>query len=62
MNAHHRELLAAMKARVAELRDEELARLLECGVRGQPYRRSPEVAAQIAGFEERIEEIENAAA
>lgn len=58
MNDHRQEMIAAVKQRLAELEDARVADLLEQDLRGQPPFPSREVAAQIAGFTRRLEELE----
>jgi hypothetical protein len=57
MKTYEEELAVAIRARLGELKDLELADLLESHIRQQPYFRNRERAAEIAGFEERLAEL-----
>lgn len=58
MRSHREEMVAAVKARLVELEDSRIAHLLEQNLRGQPSSPSREVAAQIAGFERHLQELQ----
>ena len=58
MKSHREEMVAAVKARLVELEDSRIAHLLEQNLRG-PSSPSHEVAAQIAGFERHLQELED---